>query len=147
MQYELDTRLQALFTYSISADDRLARKALYDFHSSLMPTGILQSRCPSVGRQVIPGFALYWIRRSTSSCRTARRAHSTASTGTAWRSAFDWRENKSRLTHRSLVRPSSSRMAFAVVEAVHGKKNAKFIVESRRTHTLCSFQSNNAMTA
>ncbi len=61
MQYELDTRLQALFTYYVSADDRLARKALYDFHSSLLPTGMLQSRYPSVSPQVIPGFALFWI--------------------------------------------------------------------------------------
>nr|WP_260440144.1 glycoside hydrolase family 78 protein [Cohnella lubricantis] len=61
MGYEMDTRLQALFTYQISADDRLARKALYDFHSSLLPTGMLQSRYPAVSRQVIPGFALFWI--------------------------------------------------------------------------------------
>lgn len=61
MQYELDTRLQALFTYYVSADDRLARKAMYDFHSSLLPSGMLQSRYPSVSPQVIPGFALYWI--------------------------------------------------------------------------------------
>ena len=61
MQYELDTRLQALFTYYVSADDRLARKALYDFHSSLLPSGMLQSRYPSVSPQVIPGFALFWL--------------------------------------------------------------------------------------
>lgn len=63
MQYEMDTRLQALFTYYISADDRLGRKAIFDFHSSLLPTGMLQSRYPIVsgGRQVIPGFALFWI--------------------------------------------------------------------------------------
>ncbi|WP_309120884.1 alpha-L-rhamnosidase C-terminal domain-containing protein [Paenibacillus sp.] len=61
MQYELDTRLQALFTYYVSADDRLARKAMYDFHSSLLPSGMLQSRYPSVSPQVIPGFALFWI--------------------------------------------------------------------------------------
>ncbi|QGQ95546.1 hypothetical protein EHS13_11975 [Paenibacillus psychroresistens] len=63
MQYEMDTRLQALFTYNISADDRLGRKALFDFHSSLLPTGMLQSRYPAASglRQVIPGFALFWI--------------------------------------------------------------------------------------
>ncbi|MCM3627900.1 hypothetical protein M3194_11050 [Paenibacillus glycanilyticus] len=61
MQYELDSRLQALFTYYVSGDDRLGRKAIYDFHSSLLPTGMLQSRYPSVNRQIIPGFALFWI--------------------------------------------------------------------------------------
>lgn len=61
LQYSMDTRLQILFTYQVSADDRLARKAIYDFHSSLMPSGMLQSRYPSRQAQVIPGFALYWI--------------------------------------------------------------------------------------
>ncbi|GBG07167.1 hypothetical protein PAT3040_01715 [Paenibacillus agaridevorans] len=61
LQYSMDTRLQILFTYAISGDDRLARKAIYDFHSSLMPNGMIQSRYPSVIQQVIPGFALYWI--------------------------------------------------------------------------------------
>ncbi|GLX69965.1 alpha-L-rhamnosidase C-terminal domain-containing protein [Paenibacillus glycanilyticus] len=61
MQYELDSRLQAMFTYYVSGDDRLGRKAIYDFHSSLLPTGLLQSRYPSVNRQIIPGFALFWI--------------------------------------------------------------------------------------
>ena len=61
MQYELDSRLQALFTYSVSGDDRLARKTIRDFHSSLLPGGMLQSRYPSVSRQVIPGFALFWL--------------------------------------------------------------------------------------
>ncbi|MCD9024791.1 alpha-L-rhamnosidase C-terminal domain-containing protein [Cohnella silvisoli] len=61
LQYSMDTRLQILFTYAISGDDRLARKAIYDFHSSLMPSGMLQCRYPSVIQQVIPGFALYWV--------------------------------------------------------------------------------------
>ncbi|BBI35488.1 alpha-L-rhamnosidase-related protein [Cohnella abietis] len=61
LQYSMDTRLQILFTYQISGDDRLARKAIHDFHSSLMPSGILQSRYPATNLQIIPGFALYWI--------------------------------------------------------------------------------------
>lgn len=60
-QYVFDTRQQALFTYQISTDDRLARKALYDFHSSLMPSGLLQARFPSVVPSIIPTFSLYWI--------------------------------------------------------------------------------------
>ncbi|MCC3375279.1 alpha-L-rhamnosidase N-terminal domain-containing protein [Cohnella sp. REN36] len=61
LQYSMDTRLQALFTYAIDGDDRLARKAIYEFHSSLLPGGMLLSRYPSIQPQVIPGFALYWI--------------------------------------------------------------------------------------
>ncbi|WP_375102977.1 alpha-L-rhamnosidase C-terminal domain-containing protein [Paenibacillus sp. RS8] len=61
MQYSMDTRLQMLFTYALSADDRLARRSLFDFHSSALPSGILQSRYPAEYRQVIPSFSLYWI--------------------------------------------------------------------------------------
>jgi len=61
LQYTMDTRLQMLYTYAVSGDDRLARKAIYDFHASLLPEGILQSRYPSDLPQVIPGFALYWV--------------------------------------------------------------------------------------
>ncbi|MFD0713335.1 family 78 glycoside hydrolase catalytic domain [Paenibacillus sp. GCM10027626] len=61
LQYSMDTRLQILFTYNIAGDDRLARKAIYEFHSSMLPSGMLLSRYPSIQPQVIPGFALYWI--------------------------------------------------------------------------------------
>ncbi|KOY12902.1 hypothetical protein AMS66_29850 [Paenibacillus xylanivorans] len=61
LQYTMDTRLQALFTYQLNGDDRLARKAIHDFHSSRLPNGLLQSRYPSILPQVIPGFSLYWI--------------------------------------------------------------------------------------
>ncbi|MBB6634613.1 alpha-L-rhamnosidase C-terminal domain-containing protein [Cohnella thailandensis] len=61
LQYVMDTRSQILFTYSLSGDDRLARKTFYDFHSSLLPQGLTQSRYPSDEAQVIPGFSLYWI--------------------------------------------------------------------------------------
>lgn len=61
MQYVMDAKSQALFTYAVSADDRLARKTIHDFHSSLTPSGMIQSRYPSVNGQFIPGFALYWV--------------------------------------------------------------------------------------
>lgn len=61
MQYTMDAMLEALYTYQISKDYRLAKKAIYDFHSSLLPSGLLQSRYPSVAPQVIPLFSLYWI--------------------------------------------------------------------------------------
>ncbi|MFD2329349.1 family 78 glycoside hydrolase catalytic domain [Cohnella sp. GCM10020058] len=61
LQYTMDTRLQMMFTYAVSTDDRLARRALFDYHSSALPSGMLQSRYPSEYRQVIPSFSLYWI--------------------------------------------------------------------------------------
>src|SRR5690606_29632877 len=61
LQYTMDTALQMQFTYAISGDDRLARRAIDDFHRSRLPDGMLQSRYPSIYPQVIPGFALYWI--------------------------------------------------------------------------------------
>lgn len=61
LQYTMDTRLQMMFTYAVSADDRLARRALFDYHSSALPSGMLQNRYPSEYRQVIPSFSLYWI--------------------------------------------------------------------------------------
>ncbi|AZN43562.1 hypothetical protein EJC50_06515 [Paenibacillus albus] len=61
LQYTKDTRLQMMFTYIISGDDRMARRTLYDYHSSALPSGMLQSRYPSQYPQVIPSFSLYWI--------------------------------------------------------------------------------------
>lgn len=61
LQYAMDTRSQMLFTYCISGDDRLARKTIYDFHSSMLPEGLTQSRYPSYMGQVIPIFSIYWI--------------------------------------------------------------------------------------
>lgn len=60
-QYAMDTYLQTLFTYQVSGDDRLARKAIHDFHCSLLPQGLLQSRFPSIEYQIIPGFNIFWI--------------------------------------------------------------------------------------
>ncbi|MDG0794169.1 alpha-L-rhamnosidase N-terminal domain-containing protein [Cohnella ginsengisoli] len=61
LQYTMDTRLQMLYTYHLTTDDRLARRAIEDFHSSQLPSGMLQCRFPSMLAQVIPGFSLYWI--------------------------------------------------------------------------------------
>ena len=61
MQYTLDTRVQALYTYASSGDVRLARKAIEDFHSTLTPVGILQSTGPTNKPHIIPTFSLYWI--------------------------------------------------------------------------------------
>lgn len=61
LQYLMDTALQMQFTYYISGDDRLARRAIHDFHASRLPDGMIQCRYPSTAPQVIPGFSLYWI--------------------------------------------------------------------------------------
>ena len=61
LQYTQDTRLQMLFTYRVSADTRMALRTLEDYHASLLPEGIMQSRYPCQVTQVIEPFALHWI--------------------------------------------------------------------------------------
>jgi hypothetical protein len=61
MMYVGDSRLEALTTYAISADDRLPRKAITLFGLSRLPDGLTQARYPSRDVQVIPPFALWWI--------------------------------------------------------------------------------------
>jgi alpha-L-rhamnosidase len=61
LQYVGDTRLQALATYAISHDDRLARKAIFLFDQSRLSDGLTQSRYPSRIRQTTRPFALWWV--------------------------------------------------------------------------------------
>jgi alpha-L-rhamnosidase len=61
MQFPMDTRLQALFTYAVSADARLARKALIDFHHSMTPEGLIQGKYPCNSMQIISTFSLHYI--------------------------------------------------------------------------------------
>lgn len=61
MQFPMDTRLQALYTYVVSADSRLAKKALEDFHSSMIPEGLIQGKYPCNLPEVISTFSLYYI--------------------------------------------------------------------------------------
>jgi len=61
LQYTMDTRLQMLFAYIISNDANMQLKTIHDYHTSILPEGILQSRFPSKYPQVIPVFALHWI--------------------------------------------------------------------------------------
>ena len=61
LQYIGDTRIQALISYSVAGDDRLARQALSAFNESRIPEGITRSRYPSNLAQNIPTFSLLWI--------------------------------------------------------------------------------------
>ncbi len=61
LMYIGDTRLQALITYAITADDRLPRKAVELLGASRMLNGLTQSRYPGRVRQIIPPFSLWWV--------------------------------------------------------------------------------------
>lgn len=61
MQFLMDTRLQALFHYVVDGDTRLARKALWDFHCSMTPDGLMHGKYPSSFPQIISTFSLYFI--------------------------------------------------------------------------------------
>lgn len=61
LQYTMDTRLQGLYTYMCSKDTLLIKKALDDFHCSMMPEGLVQGKAPSGFIQIISTFSLYYI--------------------------------------------------------------------------------------
>jgi hypothetical protein len=61
LQYIGDTRIQALISYAVAGDDRLARQALDAFNGSRIPEGLTRSRYPSSLPQTIPTFSLLWI--------------------------------------------------------------------------------------
>ena len=61
LMYVGDTRLEALATYATTRDSRLPRKAALIFDESRDPTGLTAARAPSIERQVIPPFSLWWV--------------------------------------------------------------------------------------
>ncbi|HET7104367.1 MAG TPA: hypothetical protein VFI20_09815, partial [Terracidiphilus sp.] len=60
LQYVGDTRIQALISYAVTGDDRLARQAIDAFNDSRSPDGLTRSRYPSMLPQTIPPFSLLW---------------------------------------------------------------------------------------
>ncbi|MCR5544990.1 MAG: hypothetical protein K6F30_00735 [Lachnospiraceae bacterium] len=61
LQYIMDTRQQILYTYAISADDRLARKCIEDMRRAQRYDGLLNCSYPNCSTNVIPGFSIYYI--------------------------------------------------------------------------------------
>jgi len=61
LQYVGDTRIQALISYVVAGDDRLARQAIQAFDNSRVPDGLTTSRYPSSLVQMIPTFSLMWV--------------------------------------------------------------------------------------
>jgi alpha-L-rhamnosidase len=61
LQYVGDTRIQALISYVVSGDTRLARQAITNIDDSRTPEGITESRYPSGLPQFIPTFSLLWV--------------------------------------------------------------------------------------
>ncbi len=61
LQYVMDSRAQILFTYGVSADDRLARKCLDDFKRAQRYDGLLSSAYPNTRPNVIPGFSIFYV--------------------------------------------------------------------------------------
>ena len=61
LQYIGDTRIQALISYAVAGDGRLARQAIEAFNDSRIPEGITLSRYPTSLAQHIPTFSLLWI--------------------------------------------------------------------------------------
>ncbi len=61
LQYVGDTRIQALISYYVAGDDRLAKNAIAQLDDSRTPDGLTQSRYPSFLPQYIPPFSVLWI--------------------------------------------------------------------------------------
>ena len=61
LQFAMDTRLEALFTYAVSRDSRLAKKALIDFHYGMQPEGLTAGKYPSAYLQILSSFSLHYI--------------------------------------------------------------------------------------
>ena len=61
LQYAMDSRSEILYTYALSADDRLARQAMEAFRRAQRPDGLLNCDAPTVQSNVIPGFSIFYL--------------------------------------------------------------------------------------
>jgi alpha-L-rhamnosidase len=61
LQYLGDTRIDALLSYVLAGDDRLARQAIEHFDLSRSPEGLTQSRYPTLEPQYIPPYSLFFV--------------------------------------------------------------------------------------
>ena len=61
LQYAMDGRSEILYTYAVSADDRLARQAMEAFRRSQRPDGLVNADAPTVKSNVISGFSIYYL--------------------------------------------------------------------------------------
>lgn len=61
LQFAMDTRLEALYTYIVTDDHALARKALIDFHYGMQPEGLTAGKYPSAYLQILSTFSLHYI--------------------------------------------------------------------------------------
>lgn len=61
LQYAGDTRSQALISYAVTGDDRLARQAIEALERSRTAEGLTYSRYPSAPVQFIPPYSLLWV--------------------------------------------------------------------------------------
>ncbi len=60
-QYDMDSTLEALFTYRFIEDTAMQKKCITDLSHSQLPDGMIQANYPSTLIQVIPGFSLFFI--------------------------------------------------------------------------------------
>ncbi len=61
LQYAMDSRNEILYTYTTSADDRLARQCMEAFRLSQRADGMINCCYPHWGPNIIPGFSIYYI--------------------------------------------------------------------------------------
>ncbi len=61
LQYAGDTRIQALVSFYITGDARLAKNAIAQVNDSRTAEGATMSRAPTRQQQYIPPFSLWWI--------------------------------------------------------------------------------------